>query len=87
MAKLDDVERTPSARLLRELRTREQSFPALGLRVSREHKQYCLHSVPYAAERAREFEAEAQQSLQEFAAIEASRRGSFKDYLAKYLAD
>jgi glutamate--cysteine ligase len=85
--KLEDVERTPSARLLQELRSREQSFQALGLRVSREHKQYCLQRVPFAAERAREFEAEAQQSLQEFAAIEASRRGSFKDYLGKYLAD
>jgi glutamate--cysteine ligase len=85
--KLEDVERTPSARLLRELREREPSFPALALRVSREHKQYCLQQLPFAAERAREFEAEAQQSLQEFAAIEVSSRGSFEDYLAKYLAD
>jgi len=85
--KLEDVERTPSARLLNELRNRERSFQALGLRVSREHKEYCLQRVPFAAERAHEFEAEAQQSLQEFAAVEASRRGSFQDYLAKYLAD
>ena len=85
--KLEDVERTPSARLLHELRTREQSFQALALRVSREHQEYCLHRVPFAAERAREFAAEAQQSLQEFAGVEASRRGSFKDYLGKYLAD
>jgi glutamate--cysteine ligase len=85
--KLQEVERTPSARLLHELRERERSFPALALRVSREHKDYCLNSVPLAAERAREFEAEAQQSLQEFAAAESSRRGSFEDYLAKYLAD
>jgi len=27
------------------------------------------------------------ESLEEFAAIEAARRGSFEDYLASYLAD
>jgi glutamate--cysteine ligase len=85
--KLDDVEHTPSARLLRELREHAQGFSTLGLRMSREHKQYCLEVVPFAAERAREFEAEVQQSLQELAAIEAARRGSFEDYLAAYLAD
>jgi glutamate--cysteine ligase len=85
--KLEDVERTPSALLLQALRTGEQSFPAYGLRVSRAHKEYCLHRVPYAAERAGEFEAEAQQSLQQLAAIEASSRGSFEDYLKQYLGD
>ena len=85
--KLEDLEHTPSARLLRELRENDESFAALALRFSREHKQYCLHAVPCAAERAREFEAEVTQSLQESAAIEAARCGSFEDYLAAYLAD
>ena len=85
--KLEDVERTPSARLLRELREHEQSFPALGMRVSSEHKDYCLHVVPSAASLPREFEAEAEQSLQEFAAMNSASRGSFEDYLGKYLAD
>jgi hypothetical protein len=35
----------------------------------------------------REFEAEVQQSLAAYAAIEKSQRGSFEDYLAAYLAD
>ena len=35
----------------------------------------------------REFEAEAQQSLQAQRALEASQRGSFEDYLAAYLAN
>jgi glutamate--cysteine ligase len=85
--KLEDLEHTPSARLLRELRENDESFAALALRFSREHKQYCLHALPCAAERAREFEAEVTQSLQESAAIEAARCGSFEDYLAAYLAD
>lgn len=85
--KLEDVERTPSARLLRDLRAHERSFPAQALRVSREHRDYCLRSVPPAADRAREFEAEAEQSLQDLAAVEAARRGTFADYLRQYLAD
>jgi glutamate--cysteine ligase len=85
--KLEEVEHTPSARLLRELRAQQEGFAALALRVSREHKEYCLQGVPFAAERARQFEAEVQQSLQQYAALEAAPRGSFEDYLASYLAD
>ncbi len=85
--KLDDVEHTPSARLLRELRERHEGFSAFGMRMSREHRRYCLEVVPFAAERVREFEAEVQQSLQELAAIETARKGSFEEYLAAYLAD
>jgi len=85
--KLEDVEHTPSARLLRELREREHSFPALALRVSREHKDFCLRAPAPPPARAHEFDAEVRESLEEFAAIEAARRGSFEDYLASYLAD
>jgi glutamate--cysteine ligase len=85
--KVDDVERTPSARLLREMREREQSFQDLALRVSREHKEHSLQSPPPPAARMHEFEAEVEESRQEFPAIEAARRGSFEDYLATYLAD
>src|SRR5665213_747220 len=85
--KLENVEHTPSARLLRELRDKHESFSALALRFSRDHKQYCLHEVPVRPERVREFEAEVQQSLAEYAAIEKGQRGSFEDYLAAYLAD
>jgi glutamate--cysteine ligase len=85
--KLEDVERTPSARLLRELQREQRSFADLALRVSREHKDYCLHTLPFDADRARQFEAEAQQSLLDLAAVESGSRGSFADYLAKYLAD
>jgi len=85
--KVEDVERTPSARLLRELQEREQSFQDLALRVSREHKAHSLQSPPPPPERVHEFEAEVQESRQAFAAIESARRGSFEDYLAAYLAD
>jgi glutamate--cysteine ligase len=85
--KVEDVERTPSARLLREMREREQSFQALALRVSREHKAQSLQAPPPAPAREREFEEEVEESRRAFAAIEAARRGSFEDYLSTYLAD
>jgi glutamate--cysteine ligase len=85
--KLAQVEHTPSARLLRELREHGESFEAFGLRYSRAHKEYCLDAVPIELAREREFELEVEQSLQEAAAVEAARQGSFEDYLAAYLAD
>ena len=85
--KLEHVEHTPSARLLRELREHGESFEALALRYSRAHKDYCLDAVPIELVREREFEQEVEQSLDEAAAAEAARQGSFEDYLAAYLAD
>jgi glutamate--cysteine ligase len=84
-AKLLEVERTPSARLLAELKQRHESFPALGLRFSREHREQLTRLRPRNESRQREFEALAQASLAEQATIEASERGRFEDYLAHYL--
>ena len=84
--KLEDVEQTPSARLLRDLRESGESFTALVMRMSRSHQQYML-GFPRNEARWREFEAEADESLQAQRALEAGRRGSFDDYLAAYLAD
>jgi glutamate--cysteine ligase len=85
--KLEDVEQTPSARVLRELRQHGESFEDLGLRVSRAHKEHFMDSVPPEATRVHEFQAEVQQSLQEFESLEAARGERFEDYLGTYLAD
>jgi glutamate--cysteine ligase len=84
-AKLENEERTPSARLLSELRARGESFQQLALRVSRAHREYVL-AQPISAARVKEFELEIDESLVELAAVEARQRGSFEDYLATYLA-
>jgi glutamate--cysteine ligase len=85
-AKLEDVALTPSARLIRELRDTGESFFELALRMSATHKRYFLDLYAPNDERLREFAAEAEQSLEEAAAIEARDQGSFDDYLARYLA-
>jgi glutamate--cysteine ligase len=85
-AKLRDVEQTPAARLLRELRHHDESFAALALRYSTEHRRYIMAGANNEA-RQREFEAEAQESLLAQASIERSQKGSFDEYLATYLAN
>ncbi|HEY4975088.1 MAG TPA: glutamate--cysteine ligase, partial [Steroidobacteraceae bacterium] len=85
-AKLEDVDQTPSARLLRDLRESGESFTALVLRMSRSHKDYML-AFPRNEARWRQFEVEADESLEAQRSLEASQRGSFDDYLAAYLAD
>ncbi|MET0280938.1 MAG: glutamate--cysteine ligase [Steroidobacteraceae bacterium] len=79
--KVRDVERTPSARLLRELTSTGDSFFELALRMSRLHKEYML-SLPAPNEgRMAEFAAEAAESHAKQLAIEAAQTGTFEAYL------
>jgi glutamate--cysteine ligase len=86
-AKIDDVERTPSARLLAEMRQTGETFFQLALRMSRLHKDYFLGLYPPNERRLREFAAEAQESLEAQRNIEAADDIDFDTYLAHYLAD
>ncbi len=87
LAKLDDVNRTPSARLLAEMRATGESFVQLALRMSRLHKDYFLDLYPPNERRLAEFAAAAAESRDAAAHIEAGDRGDFAGYLARYLAD
>lgn len=86
VAKLDDVELTPSARLLHELRSTQESFAALALRFSVDHRRH-VQGLPRNDARRAEFEAQVQESLAAAYSIEASQKGSFDQYLAAYLAN
>jgi glutamate--cysteine ligase len=85
-AKLDDVEQTPSARLLRELQQHDECFSGLALRYSQAHRDL-VEAAPVNEARQREFEQEAEESLQAQQRIEATQKGSFDEYLANYLAN
>jgi len=85
-AKLADVARTPSARLMAELEGGE-SFFDLALRMSAAHKAYFLELYPPNEERLAELGEEAQESLAAQRHIEGTDRGTFDDYLARYFAD
>ena len=85
-AKIEDVSRTPSARLMEELTTTDESFFDLALRMSATHKAYFLDLYAANAERLSEFRHEAEESLEKQRQIEASDRGTFEEYLARYFA-
>jgi glutamate--cysteine ligase len=86
-AKIDDVERSPSARLLAEMRQTGETIDALALRMSKLHKDYFLGLYPPNESRLAEFAAEAQESHAAQARIEAGDKLDFDTYLADYLAD
>jgi len=85
-AKIQDVDRTPSARMLRELESTGESFFDLALRMSRLHKDYFLALYPPNVDRQAEFRVAADESLRAQASIEAADRLNFEQYLAKYAA-
>jgi glutamate--cysteine ligase len=82
--KLDDVARTPSARMLAELRSTGEPFFDLALRMSGLHKAYFLDLYPPNDARLAEFAAEAEESVAKQRAIEAADRLSFEAYLDTY---
>jgi glutamate--cysteine ligase len=86
-AKLDDVERTPSARLLTEMRQTGETFFELAKRMSKLHKDYFLGLYPPNERRLAEFAAAAQESHEAQERIEATDKIDFDTYLAEYLAD
>lgn len=84
--KVADVGRTPSARLLQALTDDEQDFFGMTMRMSRGHKDYFLALPPANAGRQAGFGQEARESHAKQAALEASQKGSFEDYLADWFA-
>jgi glutamate--cysteine ligase len=86
-AKLAQVELTPSARLLEELRSTGESFFELALRMSSMHKAYFRDLHTPNPQRLSELSAAAEESLRAQREIEASDRISFEAYLANYFSD
>ena len=87
MVKLDDVDRTPSARLLAEMRQTGESFLALALRMSKLHKDYFLGLYPPNERRLAEFASAATDSREAQREIESRDVEDFDRYLGRYLAD
>jgi glutamate--cysteine ligase len=86
-AKIDDVERTPSARLLAEMRQTGESFFQLALRMSKLHKDYFLGLYPPNENRLAELAAAALESHEAQRRIEAADDTNFDAYLARYLGN
>lgn len=82
---LADPDRTPSARILAELRASGENFFRCARRLSERHRRY-FESRPLAGERVRFFTAAAEQSLQAQRDIEAADDLSFDEFLRRYFA-
>jgi glutamate--cysteine ligase len=80
-----DPDRTPSARMLAEMRRREETFIAFGRRMAKENAEH-FRQRPLGAARQAEFEALAASSLREQQELEADTGVSFEEYLQAYFA-
>jgi glutamate--cysteine ligase len=85
-AKIKEVELTPSARLIRELRDTGESFFDLALRTSATHKAYFLDLYQPNEAVLRRFAEEADESLRKAEAMATAPRGDFDQYLADYFS-
>ncbi|HLT03686.1 MAG TPA: glutamate--cysteine ligase [Pseudomonas sp.] len=83
--KVEDVELTPSARVLASLRERGESFTAFAQRLSHEHARRFL-AAPLSAQERAQFEALARESLEAQQRIEAEDEGDFETFVAAYQA-
>jgi glutamate--cysteine ligase len=84
---LADPERTPSARILTEMRASGENFFRCTRRLSEQHRAY-FQAVPLASERRLFFTEAAAQSWQKQRVIEAADTLPFDEFLNRYfLAD
>lgn len=81
--RLEDPERTPSARVLREIADCGNSYSSFAMRQSLAHRAHFL-SAPLPASLQGRFERMASDSLGEQQAIERADTLEFAEYLARY---
>ncbi|MDQ3797194.1 MAG: glutamate--cysteine ligase [Pseudomonadota bacterium] len=80
-----DPERTPSARMLAEMRKAGEGFFHYAMRKSKEYQRY-FDAVTLSDERLRMFTDAARESLDKQHEIEATDELSFDEYLQRYFA-
>jgi len=81
---VEDPERTPSARVLADLRDQQIGFFRFALQCARQHKDYFAALAALEDDRLEMFSGEARDSLARQARIEAADSISFEEYLADY---
>lgn len=84
--KISDPTLTPSARVLEEMRSTEESFFDFARRMSQGHQNY-FRDLSIAPEIENSFRVEASESLQRQKDIEASDDITFDEYLRRYYDD
>jgi len=82
---VENPERTPSARMLTEMRTTGETFFAFAKRMSLQHEKY-FRSAVIAEDRLHQFQQLAKQSIVDQKAIEESDKISYEEYMANYFS-
>ena len=82
---ISDPDKTPSARILEEMRENNEGYFDFARQMSLQHQQYFLEQQ-HTEEQFREFAATARQSLVEQKALEDSDDISFDKFLKRYFA-
>jgi glutamate--cysteine ligase len=85
-AKVLDPDRTPSARLLRELETENEAFFYFAQRMSRVHRDYFRDLYPPNEAQLEVFAQEAAESLVAQREVERADRVSFEEFVAAWFA-
>lgn len=80
-----DSERTPSARMLAEMRQNKESFIAFAMRISMQYADE-FRTMPLPDERLKELTQLAADSIAEQATIEANDEQPFEQFLEQYFA-
>ncbi len=83
--RVEDPEQTPSARMLKEMRERDEGFFRFAQRLSLQHVAYFQRQV-LDRERRELFEREAEASLERQRLLEAEEQVPFRQFLADYFA-
>ena len=85
IGKVEDPDKTPSARMLAEMRNNGEGFFHYALRKSKEHQRY-FQDLDLSSQFIAKFRGLAEESWRKQKAIEDSESESFDDYLQRYYA-
>ena len=84
---VDNVEQSPSARLLADLEETRSSFFEFGVELARRHSDYFKAITALDQNRRRVFEQEVSDSLRRQREIEATDNITLDEYLQRYLSN
>jgi glutamate--cysteine ligase len=85
-AKVTDPDRTPSARLLRDLETEDEAFFYFAQRMSRTHRDYFRDLYPPNEAQLEVFAREAAESVEAQREVERADRIGFDEFVARWFA-
>jgi glutamate--cysteine ligase len=82
-----EVDATPSARVIEEMRRNDTGFFHFAMDTARGHKEYFSALKPLEENRLQIYIDEAERSLEKQRQIEASDEMNFDDYLRQYFSE